>query len=99
MFGHDGSFTNESANRVATPASLRSSGVGRWQHTRAQTYTGSFQFFVYFPDQSFMLLRKVTLTITLAGDSFTTVNQVQDFNWDNQLVATGCTIGTARRIP
>ena len=97
MFGHDGSLTNESANRVATPASRRSSGVGSWQHTRAQTYTAAFLFFVYNQDDSFILLRKVSLTITLAGDSFTTVNQVQDFDWDNQLVSTGCTIGTAKR--
>jgi hypothetical protein len=98
MFGHDGSFTNESANLVATPASRRSSGVGHWQHTQAQTYTAAFQFFVYNPDESFMLLRRVSLTITLAGDSFTSVNQVQDFDWYNQLVSMGCTISTAKRI-
>jgi hypothetical protein len=98
MFGHDGSLTNESANRAATPTSRRSSGVGHWQHTQAQTYTAAFWFFVYNPDDSFMLLREVSFTITLAGDHFTSVNQVQDYNWANQVVATGCLTQTASRI-
>src|ERR1043166_6405522 len=90
MFGHDGSLTNESANLVATPASRRSSGLGRWQHTQAQTYTAAFQFFVYNPDESFLVLRRVSLTITLAGNYFTSVNQSQDYlvNFANGITLT-----------
>jgi hypothetical protein len=106
MFGHDGSFTNESANFVATPASRRSSGVGRWEHTQAQTYTAAFQFFVYNPDESFMVLRKVSLTITLAGNYFTSVNQSQDYlvNFANGITltpipgASGCNTQKAIRL-
>src|ERR1043166_4817288 len=45
MFGHDGSFTNESASLGPTP--IRSSGVGRWDRTQGQMFTAAFQFFNY----------------------------------------------------
>jgi hypothetical protein len=84
MYGHDGSLTNESANQ--TPTAPRSSAVGHWQHTQAQNYTGTFRFFNYNPDGSFMLLRKVTLNIALGGDQYTSFNQVQDFDWYNNAI-------------
>jgi hypothetical protein len=97
MFGHDGSLTNESASLVPTP--LRSSGVGSWRHTQGQTYTATFRFFNYNPDGSFMLMRKVTFTITLDGDQYTSVHQFQDFDqYNNPLPNMGCNIGQATRI-
>src|SRR5689334_317306 len=42
LFGHDGSLTNEAAFLGATVA--RSSGVGAWQHTQAQSYASAFWF-------------------------------------------------------
>ena len=45
MFSHDGSMTNDAAFPV--PTLLRSSGLGTWQHTQAQTYTLAFRFFRY----------------------------------------------------
>jgi hypothetical protein len=97
MFGHDGSLTNESANLVPTP--LRSSGVGTWRHTQAQTYTATFRFFNYNPDGSFMLMRKVAFTIMLNGDHYTSIHQFQDFDANNNpLPNMGCNIGTATRL-
>jgi hypothetical protein len=97
MFGHDGSLTNESASFGPTP--LRSSGVGRWDRTQGQAFVATFQFFNYNPDGSFMLRRKVTFTIILLdSDHYKSIHQVQDFDWKNNLISTGCNTGTATRI-
>ena len=96
LFGHDGSLTNEAAFFVVTPR--RSSGLGTWRHTQAQSYAGSFQFFRYNPDGSFLSLRKVTTTIELNGDQFTTKDMFQDFDANNvPTQSTGCNIVVATR--
>jgi hypothetical protein len=97
LFSHDGSLTNESANAV--PTLLRSSGVGRWQHTQGQMYSATFRFFNYNPDGSFMLMRKVTFTMALNGDQFASIHQFQDFDFNNKPLSTmGCLIGTSIRL-
>ena len=96
LFGHDGSLTNEAAFLVAN--ARRSSGLGTWRHTQAQSYAGSFQFFRYNPDGSFLSLRKVTTTIVLNGDQFTTKDMFQDFDANNvPTQSTGCNIVVATR--
>jgi len=96
MFGHDGSLTNEAAFLVPSPR--RSSGLGIWQHTQARTYTSVFRFFRYNTDGSFMVLRKVTSTIVLNGDQFTSMDTFQDYDANNNSIAsTGCSIVTAIR--
>ena len=96
LFGHDGSLTNEAAFLVASPR--RSTGLGAWRHTQAQSYAGSFQFFRYNPDGSFLSLRKVTTTIELNGDQFTTKDMFQDFDANNvPTQSTGCNIVVATR--
>ena len=96
LFGHDGSLTNEAASLVAGPR--RSSGLGAWRHTQAQSYAGSFQFFRYNPDGSFLSLRKVTTAIELNGDQFTTKDMFQDFDANNvPTQSMGCNIVVATR--
>ena len=96
LFGHDGSLTNEAAFLVANPR--RSSGLGTWRHTQAQSYAGTFQFFRYNPDGSFLSLRKVTTMIVLNGDQFTTKDMFQDFDANNvPTQSTGCNIVVATR--
>ena len=105
MFSHDGSLTNEAAFPAAfePPAILqRSSGVGAWRHTQAQTYTGSFRFYRYNSDNSFHALRVVTTTIVLAGDHFFSQDMFQDFDLDNHPVSpavTGCNTVVGTRVP
>ena len=102
MFSHDGSFTNDAALLVPnTPR--RSSGLGRWQHTQGQMFTATFQFFRYNPDNTFLVMRQVTLkTITLNGDQFTSFDQFQDFDANLNPITSvgsqGCNIETARRL-
>lgn len=97
MFSHDGSFTNEAAFPV--PTARRSSGLGTWRHTQAQTYTSTFRFFRYNADGSFLAMRKVSITIVLNGDQFTSFDKFQDFDADNNpLPTTGCNIERAIRV-
>jgi hypothetical protein len=99
MFGHDGSLTNEAAFPVPNPR--RSSGLGAWRHTQGQMHTGTFWFFRYKDDGSFLALRKVTTTIVLNGDRFFSVDTFQDFDADNHPISTtgssGCNTVTATR--
>jgi hypothetical protein len=97
MFSHDGSMTNEAAFLVASPR--RSSGLGAWQHTQGRTYTATFRFFRYNADGSFMVMRKVTQTIVLNGDQYTSVDKFQDFDANNNPISSmGCNIETAIRL-
>jgi hypothetical protein len=97
MFGHDGSLTNEAAFLVPSPR--RSSGLGSWRHTQAQRYTSTFQFFRFNPDGSFMVMRRVTSTIVLNGDEFTSMDTLQDFDANNSPISSmGCNIVTAIRV-
>jgi hypothetical protein len=97
MFSHDGSFTNEAAFPVPTP--LRSAGLGTWQHTQAQTYTTTFRFFRYNADGSFMAMRKVSVTIVLNGDQYTSSDKFQDFDLNNNPLPTmGCNTERAMRV-
>jgi hypothetical protein len=97
MFSHDGSMTNEAAFSVATL--LRSSGLGTWQHTQAQTYTLAFRFFRYNADGSFAAMRRVTQTITVNSDQYTSVDHFQDFDFNNNPLPTmGCNIESAVRV-
>ena len=97
MFGHDGSLTNEAAFLV--PSLRRSSGLGAWRHTQAQGYTSTFQFFRYNPDGSFMVMRRVTSTITLNRDEFTSIDKFQDFDANNSPISsTGCNVVRAVRV-
>ncbi|MBZ5623078.1 MAG: hypothetical protein LAQ69_30800 [Acidobacteriia bacterium] len=102
MFSHDGSLTNEAAFFVPnTPR--RSSGLGTWRHTQDHTYTAAFRFFRYNNlDGSFLVMRKVTTTIVLNGDHFTSMDRFQDFDANNNPISsvgsTGCNIVTAIRL-
>jgi hypothetical protein len=97
MFNHDGSLTNEAAFLTASPR--RSSGLGAWQHTQAHNYNGAFRFFRYNPDGSFLTMRKVTTTIALNGDHFTSVDVFQDFDANNNPIASfGCNTVAATRV-
>lgn len=96
IFIHDGSLTNEAAFLVPSPR--RSSGQGAWRHAQAQTYTATFRFFRYNPDGSFQVMRRVTQTIFLNGDQFTSIDTLQDFDANNNPLSTvGCNIETAIR--
>ncbi len=98
MFIHDGSLTNEAAFLVASPR--RSSGLGSWRHTQAQTYTAAFRFFRYNADGSFMVMRLVTQTVVVNGDRYTSVDKFQDYDANNNPIASmGCNIETAIRLP
>jgi hypothetical protein len=97
MFSHDGSMTNDAA--FPGPTLLRSSGLGTWQHTQAQTYTLAFRFFRYNADGSFAAMRRVTQTLVVNGDQYTSVDHFQDFDLNNNpLPATGCNIESAIRV-
>jgi hypothetical protein len=109
MFSHDGSFTNEAAFPAAAP--LRSSGLGGWQHTQANMYTTTFRFFRYqetVPGMvSFQVMRKVTITLALDGDTFSSFDEFQDYGADNNPLppsvppappTSGCNIETAFRV-
>jgi hypothetical protein len=95
MFIHDGSLTSEAA--FFAPSPRRSSGLGAWRHTQGHMYTSTFRFFRYNLDGSFLSMRKVTVTIQLNGDQFTSTDVVEEFNADNVLVLTGCATETATR--
>jgi hypothetical protein len=99
MFGHDGSLTNEAGFLVPNPR--RSSGLGAWRHTQGQMYAGTFRFFRYNADGSFLVLRKVTTTIVLNGDQFVSMDVLQDLDADNLPISTvgssGCNTVTATR--
>ena len=110
MFSHDGSLTNEAAFLV--PGSPpRSSGLGVWRHAQGRTYTATFRFFRYNPDNpdprdnSFQVMRKVSFTIVLNGDQFTSLDQFQEYDKDNQPLppggptpTSGCGTETATRV-
>jgi hypothetical protein len=97
MFIHDGSLTNEAA--FLTPSTRRSSGLGTWGHAQGHTYTGTFRFFRYNPDGSLLVMRKVTTTIVLNGDQFTSVDFFQDFDANNNPIPSfGCNTVTATRV-
>lgn len=97
MFSHDGSLTNDAAFPV--PTLLRSSGLGTWQHTQAQTYTLAFRFFRYNADGSFAAMRRVTQTLVVNGDQYTSVDHFQDFDLNNNpLPTTGCNIESAIHV-
>ena len=85
MFSHDGSFTNEAA--FPTPSPLRSSGLGEWQHTQGNMYTATFRFFRYQESGpgmvSLLVMRKVTITLALNGDTFSSFDEFQDYSVDN----------------
>jgi hypothetical protein len=96
LFSHDGSLTNEAA--FFAPSPRRSSGLGAWRLTQGHVYTSTFRFFRYNPDGSFLAMRKITLTIELNGDQFTSMDVFEEFNADNVLVLTGCNTETATRV-
>jgi hypothetical protein len=96
MFGHDGLLTNEAA--FPGPSVLRSSGIGTWRHTQADTYTSAFWFFRYNGDGSFLALRRVTSTIVVKGDQWTSFDMFQDFDFnDKPTQAMGCNVVSAQR--
>ena len=99
MFGHDGSLTNEAGFLVPNPR--RSSGLGAWRHTQGHMNAGTFRFFRYNADGSFLVLRKVTTTILLNGDQFVSMDVFQDFDADNHPISaagsSGCNTVTATR--
>ena len=104
MFGHDGSLTNEAAFLVSTPnfTPQRSSGVGTWGHTQGHMYVGSFRFFRYNPNGTFLAMRKVSITILLNDDRFTSTDTFQDYDADNNPISgagsSGCNTVTATRV-
>ena len=98
MFSHDGSLTNDAAFFVPTPR--RGAGLGTWRHMQAQTYTATFRFLRYDSNGLFLTMRKVTIkTIVLNGDQYTSFDQFQDFDANNNpLPTTGCNIERAIRV-
>ena len=103
LFSHDGSLTNEAAFPMAVP--LRSSGLGGWQHTQGHMYTATFRFFRYQEGGpglvSFLVMRKVSLTILLNGDQFTSFDMFQDYDAANKPLMVrklGCNIETNTRL-
>jgi len=97
IFSHDGSLTNEAAFLVPSPR--RSSGLGTWRHTQAQSYTSTFRFFRFNPDGSFLVMRRVSSTIVLSGNEFTSIDKFQDFDANNSAISSmGCNIVTAIRV-
>jgi hypothetical protein len=97
MFSHDGSVTTEAAFPVPSPR--RSSGLGAWRHDQGHTYSSTFQFFRYNPDGSFLVMRKISVTVLLNGDQFTSIDKFQDFDVnDNPISSMGCDIETAKRV-
>jgi hypothetical protein len=104
MFAHDGSLTNEAAFLVATPnfTPRRSSGLGAWGHTQGHMYAGTFRFFRYNPDGTFLALRKVSTTILLNDDGFTSTDSFQDYDANNNVLvspgSTGCNVVSASRV-
>ena len=104
MFGHDGSLTNEAAFLVATPnfTPLRSSGVGAWGHMQGHMYAGTFWFFRYNPNGTFLAMRKVSTTILLNDDRFTSTDKFEDYDANNNPISgagsSGCNTVTATRV-
>jgi len=95
MFSHDGSLTTEAA--FFGPSPRRSTGLGAWRHAQGRTFTSTFWFFRYNQDGSFLEMREVTLNIQLNGDQFTTVDKVDVYDANGQLISTGCAISRATR--
>jgi hypothetical protein len=95
MFIHDGSVTTEAA--FFTPSPRRSSGLGAWRHLQANTYASAWWFFRYNPDGSFLSMREITQTIELNGDQFTTVDKVEEYDANGNLISTGCATSVATR--
>ena len=95
MFSHDGSLTTEAA--FFGPSPRRSTGLGAWRHAQGRTFTSTFWFFRYNQDGSFLETREVTSNIELNGDQFTTVDKVDVYDANGQLISTGCAISRATR--
>jgi hypothetical protein len=95
MFIHDGSLSTEAAFFMPSPR--RSSGLGAWRHTQANTYASAWWFFRYNPDGSFLSMREVTQTIELNGNRFTTIDKVQEYDANGNLISTGCATSEAIR--
>ena len=97
MFSHDGSLTTEAAFLTASPR--RSTGLGTWRHAHGQTYTSTFWFFRFNTDGSFFSTREVTSTIQLIGTQFTTMDKVEEYDANNNLIFTGCAVAAGTLAP
>ena len=94
MFTHGGTLT-ETATSF-----LRGSSLGTWHQVGAQDYTAIFRFFRFNADGSFAGATKVTRTIELCRDAneFTATSSFENFDANDNLIATGCARETASRF-
>lgn len=73
---------------------------GRWQYLGRRRYTDVFRFFLHNPDGSFAGVQRVIRKITLGqgGDDYTVTASAEIFDANDNLIATGCVIETAKRV-
>jgi hypothetical protein len=95
QFITDGSMTQIPANTV------RSVGVGTWEHTQANNFTESFWFFRFNPNGTVASTAHASNTMQLSkdGNHYTATGMVLDYDANNQLISTGCGDEAATRLP
>ena len=65
-------------------------------------YAGTFWFFRYNPNGTFLAMRKVSTTILLNDDRFTSTDKFEDYDANNNPISgagsSGCNTVTATRV-
>jgi hypothetical protein len=84
----------------ATPPTTGGPAFGKWQYLGGRRYIAAFRFFQFNPDGSLAGVRRVTRDITLGqgGDDFIATISFQTFDANDNLIGTGCSTETAKRV-
>ena len=96
MFGHGG----ELAATNNSPTMLQGPSLGVWQKAAGSgQYTATFRFFRYNPDGSFAGSQRVSRTIQLSGDQFTSTISAEVLDASDQVLQTICGTEASSRGP
>lgn len=96
MFGHAGQLTATNNG----PTVMQGPSLGVWQKaTGSGQYTATFRFFRYNADGSFAGSQRVTRTLQLSGDSFTSTISAQVLDPNDQVLQTICGTEASSRGP
>jgi hypothetical protein len=96
MFGHGGQLTATNNG----PTVMQGPSLGVWQKgSGSGQYTATFRFFRYNADGTFAGSQRVTRTIQLSGDQFTSTISAQVLDPNDQVLQTICGTEASSRGP
>ena len=82
------------------PGLVRLPGHGVWSHQVGRQYNAAFRFLNFAPDRTFVGTNVVrsSVSLSLAGNEYTSTDTLEILNADGEVVSTGCSTTAATRF-